>query len=87
MQNETICKRLIYRSWHRGTREMDLLMGSFADRHVPEFSDAELEQYEILLNVADPDLYDWIIGRADAPANYAGPVLDRLMSHQFAHEA
>lgn len=77
-------KRLIFRSWHRGTREMDLLLGSFADAHVPGFTDAELAQYEEILHISDPDLYNWISGREPAPANIMNPVLERLLSHRFA---
>lgn len=64
---------------------MDLILGSFADRYVPGFSDNELQQYEILLNVADPDLYDWIAGRAEIPANFSGMVADKLKNHQLSN--
>lgn len=76
-------KRLIYRSWHRGTREMDLLMGSFADRYVPEFSPAELSQYEDILGYSDPDLYNWISGREECPSGLAGPVMKKLLGHSY----
>ena len=74
-------KRLKFRSWHRGTREMDLILGSFADRYVPGFSESELERYEEVLNLSDPDLYDWISGQKSPPANLNNPVLDRLLKH------
>lgn len=76
-------KRLIYRSWHRGTREMDLLMGSFADEYVPAFSADELTQYEDILGYSDPDLYNWISGREECPANLTGPVMDKLLQHRY----
>ena len=63
-------KRLIFRSWHRGTREMDLLLGSFADKYVPDFDENELELYDELLNHSDPDLYNWITKKETAPANF-----------------
>ena len=62
---------------------MDLLLGSFADRHVPGFSEDELDQYEDILNLSDPDLYNWITGQEPAPANLAGPVLVLLLDHKF----
>lgn len=77
-------KRLIFRSWHRGTKEMDLIMGSFADAHVPEFSQKELAEYEEILNFSDPDLYNWISGKAALPAGTAGPVMESLLRHRFA---
>ena len=54
-------KRLIFRSWHRGTREMDLIMGSFAETNVPSMTGAELDLYEELLHTPDPDVYDWFV--------------------------
>lgn len=77
-------KKLIYRSWHRGTREMDLLMGSFADLHVPGFDADELDQYEAILVENDPDLYNWITGGEAAPANLVTPVMERLLAHRFS---
>src|SRR3954447_2756203 len=49
-------RRLLFRSWHRGTREADLIMGRFADIHIEAFSDAELDQYEHLLDAIETDL-------------------------------
>jgi antitoxin CptB len=80
---KTVRKRLIYRSWHRGTREMDLLLGSFADRHMAGFSPDELSQYEALLEYSDPDLYDWMTGQSSAPANILTPVLEKLLGHKL----
>lgn len=76
-------KRLVFRSWHRGTREMDLIMGSFADSYVKDFDAAALVLYEEILGHNDPDLYDWICGRAVPPANYMNPVLERLIRHRL----
>lgn len=80
---ETTRKRLIFRSWHRGTREMDLLMGSFADKNVRGFSEGELEQYAALLELSDPDLYNWITGVEAVPANIVSDVFERLRAHKF----
>jgi len=60
-------RKLLFRSWHRGTREMDLVMGRFADAWLARLSDAELGEFERLINVPDPQLYDWITG-PDAPS-------------------
>ncbi len=76
-------KRLIFRSWHRGTREMDLIMGSFADRNVSAFTESELAAYETLLETPDPDLYNWIAGVETPPANLLTPMLERFLSHRF----
>jgi antitoxin CptB len=68
-------KRLKFRSWHRGTRELDLLLGPFADRHLDELTVAEMRDYEILLTMPDPDVYDWILGQAEPPPALASGVL------------
>lgn len=73
-------KKLIFRSWHRGTREIDLILGRFADAHVPDFDEALLHQYDALLQNPDPDLYDWIIGRADVPAGEDSEALRLLIA-------
>ncbi len=78
-------KRLQFRSWHRGTREMDLLLGTFADQEVQGFGESELQAYEDLLTQNDPDLYNWMTGREAPPANIAEcPVFKKLAQHRFA---
>ena len=72
-------KKLIFRSWHRGTQEMDLIMGKFADDFIPDCSDEALDQYEELLNEPDPDIYNWVCGREDVPANKHSPVIQALL--------
>jgi len=77
-------KRLKFRSWHRGTREMDLLLGSFADQNIQSFGDVELELYERLLENNDPDLYNWITGKEQPPETEKNQVLTLLLAHRFA---
>jgi antitoxin CptB len=77
-------QRLRFRSWHRGTREMDLLMGSFADAHIATFTPEQLDQYENLLQISDPDLYSWIIGAEALPAEHQSEMMDLLCRHQYA---
>jgi len=74
-------KRLKYRSWHRGTKEMDLLLGPFADACLDGFDAAQLAQYEALLEEPEPDVYEWILGRAIPPAAARSAVLDRLIAY------
>lgn len=76
-------KRLRFRSWHRGTREMDLILGRFADRHVFEFSPLQLERYERLLEENDPDLYNWLTGREPPPPEHDHDVLRLMMASAF----
>ena len=81
---ENMRKRLIFRSEHRGTKEMDLLLGSFARKYVADFSEDELRQYDDILQENDPNLYNWITGKDDPPANVVTPVFERLMKHRYA---
>lgn len=71
-------RKLLFRSWHRGTREMDLVMGRFADEWLARLSDAELDAFERLVEVPDPELYAWITGTADPPADCDAGLLRRM---------
>ena len=77
-------KRLTFRAWHRGTREMDLLMGSFAEQYINRFEAEDLTVFEEILMNNDPDVYDWISARKKPPQELDSPVLDLLLSHSFA---
>ncbi|MFI4989142.1 MAG: succinate dehydrogenase assembly factor 2 [Alphaproteobacteria bacterium] len=78
-------KRLHFRSWHRGTREMDLLLGGFAERHLGGLSESELAQYEALLEVADPEIYSWIAGQAPVPPAFDNAVMKLILNFKIAH--
>ncbi len=73
--------RLRYRSWHRGTREMDLLLGPFADRYLAELDEAGLDGYERLLEFPDPQLFAWLTGRTEVPSDADSPALRRVMDY------
>jgi len=76
-------KRLLFRSWHRGTREADLILGSFAAAYLGRFDAAALDQYEALLDFPDADLLDWISGRAAPPPEHDGEVTRFLLAFRF----
>ena len=71
-------KRLLFRCWHRGTREMDLILGRFADVEIATLSDRELTQLEHLIEVPDPDLYAALIGDTPLDPEYATALFDRI---------
>lgn len=62
-------RRLRYRAWHRGTKEMDLLLGPYADARLGSMSAAELDRFEQLLEEADTDLLKWLMGQEPTPAD------------------
>jgi len=71
-------RRLLYRAWHRGTREMDLIMGRFADAVLSELTEADIAELERLAEVPDPELYAWLTGGRPVPEDYDVAVFRRL---------
>ena len=71
-------KRLLFRCWHRGTREMDLILGRFADAEIATLSDDELGTLERLIELPDPDLYAAVTGDKPLPAEHASALFDRI---------
>jgi antitoxin CptB len=71
-------RRLLFRSWHRGIREMDLVYGRFADAQIAVLSDAELDVYERLLELPDQQVFEWVSGAQPLPADYDTPLFHRL---------
>lgn len=73
-------KKLIFRSWHRGTREIDLLLGRFADAKIPELDEGELVLYDRFLNNSDPDIYSWLTGQEPVPPAEDNAVVQTLLA-------
>ena len=73
-------RRLLFRAWHRGTREMDLLLGRFADVYIGDLSDDDLADLEALMEVPDRDLFAWVTGREAVAANYATPLYRAIVA-------
>jgi antitoxin CptB len=71
-------KKIIFRAWHRGMREMDLIIGRFAESRIEAMGDADLDVFELLIEVPDRDLLAWITGREPTPVNYDTEVFRAL---------
>ena len=71
-------KRLLFRCWHRGTREMDLILGRFADAEVAGLADLELTQLERLIDLNDPELYSAFAGETELAPEYQTPLFARI---------
>jgi antitoxin CptB len=71
-------RRILFRSWHRGMREIDLILGRFADAEIAKLCESELDDYERLLEAPDPDIFSWITGEAMPPVAYDTPVLHKI---------
>lgn len=78
-------KRLLFRCWHRGTQEIDLIFGTFADRSLTGFSAAQLGQLEALLDRDDTDLFDWVTGRSPPPLEHDHDVM-RMLRSSHCHQ-
>jgi antitoxin CptB len=72
-------RRLRFRSAHRGNKELDLILERFAACHLDSFTPVQLDRYERILEMPDPDLYNWLAGLAPVPADRRSDVLDLLM--------
>lgn len=75
---DTRRKRILFRCWHRGTREMDMILGGFADAHIAELSDAELDDLETLMELQDVDLYAAFSGAAPLEPPYEDGIFIRI---------
>ena len=75
-------KRLIYRASYTGMKETDLLLGQFAQRYLPDLSDAGLDEFQALLDAGDPNIFAWVRGDSQPPANLDGPVLAQIKKFQ-----
>lgn len=71
-------RRVLYRAWHRGIREMDIIMGRFADAEIGTMPDPDLDDFERLIEVPDRDLFRWVTGEIETPTNYDTAVFKRL---------
>jgi antitoxin CptB len=80
-------KKLRYRAWHRGTKEMDLVLGPYADAHTEAMDEAQLDQLEALMNEEDPPLLKWVMGQEEPPEHVDRVFLARLIADHQARLA
>jgi antitoxin CptB len=71
-------RKLLFRSWHRGIREMDLVLGRFADVHLTALSETELDEYETWLDLPDQQIFAWVNGAEAMPHEIDTPLFRRL---------
>ncbi len=78
-------KQMIFRSCHRGMKEMDLLLGSFADHYIQSFNEDQLEEYEELLSINDPDLYKMYLKQIEPTQEQQSDMLDMFLNFTISH--
>lgn len=71
-------RRILFRAWHRGIREMDLIFGQFADNQLRNMSDADLDEFEVILTEDDNDLFNWISGEKALPERLNTPLFAQI---------
>lgn len=83
MDRETRIKRLRFRSWHRGTKEADLMVGGFFDRFSSQWDETEIAWYEMLMDEQDVDIMAWATGSAAPPSHLVGSMLTAMQRLDF----
>ncbi len=83
MDHETRLKRIRFRSWHRGTKEADMMIGGFFDTHGTSWNPAELDWFEALLEQQDVDIMGWAIGSIACPPEWDGPMMHAMRSIDY----
>jgi antitoxin CptB len=76
-------KKLRFRAWRRGFREIDLILGGFADRFLADLDEIGLDAFERLLDAPDQEVYEWVTEQAPAPRDYDTPVLETIRAFRF----
>ncbi|MDY7098061.1 MAG: succinate dehydrogenase assembly factor 2 [Pseudomonadota bacterium] len=75
--------RAKFRSWHRGTREADYMIGGFFDRYSADWGEEELQWFEALLEEDDVDIMAWALKTQSVPEKFAGKQIDLMMKLDY----
>lgn len=73
-------KKILFRAWHRGMREMDLLFGQFADANIADLSEKQLDTFERLLDIPDRDVLAWLTAEKMVPIEHQTDFLALIIS-------
>lgn len=76
-------KRLVFRAWHRGVKEADIIIGTFVKNHVDQWGTTELAWFEHLLEETDRDILSWIMKSAEVPEIYDTPILHAMQKLDY----
>ena len=75
-------RKILFRCWHRGIREMDIIMGEFADRHIDTLDDDQLDTLERILAVDDRDLIRWVTSEIEPPKEFDTPLFRAICAYE-----
>jgi antitoxin CptB len=80
---DTRRRRLLFRATHRGTFENDLMIGGFVRAHLASLTEADLDALEVVMEMPDTDLADWLTGREPIAPEDETPMLRRMRDFQI----
>ncbi len=76
------CRRILFRAWHRGIREMDLILGQFADDNIDRLDNNELDILEALMAIDDRDLVQWVTNEVPVPSEYDTEIFRQVCAYR-----
>ena len=85
-ERSTRLRRLRFRAWHRGLREVDLILGRFADVHIESLSDDDIAEFEALLHLPDRLVLAWTTGQTPVPAEKDTPLIRRIIASHSSEQ-
>jgi antitoxin CptB len=72
-------KKLLWRATHRGIKEMDIVVGGFAEAHLASMNQSEINEFQEILEIPDQDLLGWLTRQSEIPADQSSPLLRRML--------
>ena len=81
MDQNNLKKKLLYQSTHRGCKELDIILGGFAEKFLMKLESKSTLYYQELLNAPDNDIYEWITKKKIPPKKYDTEILKEIISY------
>ncbi len=76
-------KKILWRATHRGMKEMDLMLGEYANKHLATMSDNEIAQFIKILQISDANLHDWITEKTPTPDEFQTQLFAAIKKQSF----
>jgi antitoxin CptB len=76
-------RRLLFRAWHRGIKELDLIFGNFVEANLDNLSHEDCEWFERLFEENDQEIIKWVTGGAEVPERFRCPLMKRVQKLDF----
>jgi len=79
-------KKILWRANHRGMKEMDLMLGEYATKHLASMNEAQLDEFESILEISDAELNDWLTDKTPTPAEFMTDMFAAIKAQSFVVE-